>query len=44
MAGISRGECGGSSRCESAALRGDAKRHGARLVAPEARPREQARR
>ena len=28
MAGISRGECGGSSRCESDALRADAKRHG----------------
>jgi hypothetical protein len=42
MAGISRGECGGSSRCESDALRGDAKRHGRRRLATEARPPVQA--
>ena len=42
MAGISRGECSGSSCCELDALRGDAKRHGRRRLATEARPREQA--
>jgi hypothetical protein len=42
VAGISRGECSGSSCCELDALRGDAKRQGRRRLATEARPREQA--